>query len=139
MLYFFMINPRILLPFEAAIPHCSETFRTGFHGDSDSANVTKVATGRQQLKRLLGDYDPAAIYNFDDTGLFYKFGSNRTLATGPVSGTKASKERITVGLATNATGTLKLKPVVVTNNRPPDETCRPQNTFAPGQRHQPQE
>ena len=90
-----------------------------FHGESDSADVTKVAIGRQQLKQLLADYDPADIYNFDETGLFYKLGPNRTFATGHVSGTKASKERITVGLATNATVTHKLKPVVVTHVKRP--------------------
>ena len=86
-----------------------------FHGESGSDDVTKVAIGRQQLKQLLANYDPADIYNFDETGLLYKLGPNRTLATGPVSGTKASKERITVGLAMKATGTHKLKPVVVTH------------------------
>ena len=75
---------------------------------SDSADVTKVATGRQQMKQPVADYDPADIYNFDETGLFYKLGPNGTLATCSVSGTEASKERIAVGLATNATGTHKL-------------------------------
>ncbi len=70
-----------------------------YHGESESA-----------------EYDPCDIYNFNETDLLYKLGPNRTLATGTsVSGTKASKERISVGLAANATGIDKLKPVITAN------------------------
>ena len=44
------------------------------------------------------------IFNFDETGLFYKMLPNRTLATGKVSGIKKNKESITIGFFVNAKG-----------------------------------
>ena len=41
---------------------------------------------------------------------------NQTLATKPVKGKKKDKERITVLLCTNATGTDKLKPLVISKS-----------------------
>ena len=49
----------------------------------------------------------------DETGLFYCLLPNSTLATGPVSGKKKQKERITIALCANATGTDKLVPLVI--------------------------
>ncbi|XP_064464099.1 tigger transposable element-derived protein 6-like [Ornithodoros turicata] len=66
--------------------------------------------------RFLGplqDYSPEDIYNIDETALFYRLGPTRTLAANPVSGTKRSKARLTVGLLCNASGTDKCKPVVI--------------------------
>ena len=83
------------------------------HGEADSANPVIVAEGRLQLKEDLKDYNPNDIYNMDETGLFYRLQPNSTLATGPISGKKKQKDRITVTLCTNATGTDKLKPLVI--------------------------
>ena len=49
----------------------------------------------------------------DETGLFFRLEPNKTLATGPVSGTKKCKQRITVALCANADGSHKLKPLVI--------------------------
>ncbi|MEW8693664.1 MAG: hypothetical protein AB2535_21740 [Candidatus Thiodiazotropha endolucinida] len=83
------------------------------HGEADSADPTVVSQGRQQLQEDLAAYDPNNIYNMDETGLFYRLLPNSTLATGPVSGTKKQKDRITVALCSNATGTDKLVPLVI--------------------------
>ena len=81
--------------------------------------MTAVQTGREDLQRVLQDYDPEDIFNLDETGLFYRLGPNYTLETTKVSGTKKSKDRITVALTSNATGTTKLKPFVISKvNRP---------------------
>lgn len=90
-----------------------------YEGEADSADMTAVQTGREDLQRVLQDYDPEDIFNLDETGLFYRLGPNYTLATTKVSGTKKSKDRITVALTSNATGTTKLKPFVISKvNRP---------------------
>ncbi|XP_061191527.1 jerky protein homolog [Saccostrea echinata] len=90
-----------------------------YEGEADSADMNAVQTGRGDLQRVLKDYEPDDIFNLDETGLFYRLGPNYTLATQKVSGTKKSKNRITVALAANATGTTKLKPFVITKvNRP---------------------
>ena len=84
-----------------------------FHGESASADMGAVTTSREQLKRDLENYNPNDIYNIDETGLFYKLKPTSTLATGPVKGEKRSKERITVALCCNATGTDKIRPFVI--------------------------
>ena len=83
------------------------------HGESASADLGAVSTGREQLKIDLANYDPNDIYNIDETGLFYKLKPSATLATGGVKGEKRSKERITVALCCNATGTDKIRPLVI--------------------------
>lgn len=73
----------------------------------------------RHLQHVLRDCDPEDIYNLDETGLFYRYGPNYTLATKTVSGTKTSKDRITVALAANAIGTTKIKPFVITKVQRP--------------------
>ncbi|XP_062578214.1 tigger transposable element-derived protein 6-like [Saccostrea cucullata] len=85
-----------------------------YQGEADSADMTAVQTGREDLQHVLQDYDPEDIFNLDETGLFYRLGPNYTLATKTVSGTKKSKDRITVALATNATGSTKIRAFVIT-------------------------
>ncbi|GET62198.1 tigger transposable element-derived protein 6-like [Rhizophagus irregularis DAOM 181602=DAOM 197198] len=43
---------------------------------------------RAELQELISKYDPNDVFNFDETGLFYRMTPNQTLASGPVSGTK---------------------------------------------------
>ncbi|XP_042148909.1 uncharacterized protein LOC121837369 [Ixodes scapularis] len=68
---------------------------------------------QEKLAEFLAQYSPDDIYNFDETGFFYKLGPSSTLASEPVAGNKRSKERITVGFLCNASGTHKWKPIVV--------------------------
>ena len=84
-----------------------------YEGEADSADMTKVEAGRSELQRVLKGYHPDDIFNLDETGLFYRLGPNYTLATSKVSGTKKSKDRITVALTTNATGSTNIKPFVI--------------------------
>jgi len=64
----------------------------------------------------------------DETGLFYKLGPSGTLATGAVKGKKKFKERITVALFCNASGSDLRKPVVIARARRP---CCFGKTFQP--------
>ena len=83
------------------------------HGEAGSAQATVVQAGREQLREDLRDFSPRDVYNFDETGLFYRLEPNATLATAPVPGKKKSKDRLSVGLCSNADGSDKLKPVVI--------------------------
>ncbi|KAM7302139.1 tigger transposable element-derived protein 6-like [Ixodes scapularis] len=83
------------------------------HGESGSVDTAAVASARKQLAEFLAQYSPDDIYNFDETGFFYKLGPSSTLASEPVAGNKRSKEKITVGFLCNASGTHKWKPIVV--------------------------
>ena len=89
------------------------------HGEADSADPVVVSQGRLQLQEDLAACDPQDIYNMDETGLFYRLLPNSTLATGPVRGKKKQKERITVALCANATGTDKLIPLVIMKSAHP--------------------
>jgi hypothetical protein len=56
-----------------------------------------------------------SIFNLDETALFYKLEPNKTLSIKgeQAIGKKQSKERLTVALCFNASGTEKLKPFVI--------------------------
>ena len=69
-----------------------------------------VEVGRNQY---LAEYELEDIHNFDETGVYFGMTTNTTLATSSVHGGKKYKDRLTIGLCTNATGTNKLKPIVL--------------------------
>lgn len=55
-------------------------------------DTAAVASARKQLAEFLAQYSPDDIYNFDETGFFYKLGPSSTLASEPVAGNKRSRE-----------------------------------------------
>jgi len=83
------------------------------HGEAASAPIQDLETMRENLRQTLKDYDPENIFNCDETGLFWKMKPSRTISNGPVSGTKQSKDRVTVLLTCNSSGTEKLPPLFI--------------------------
>ncbi|KAG0434733.1 Tigger transposable element-derived protein 6 [Dictyocoela muelleri] len=65
------------------------------------------------FKNKLSEYGKENVYNCDETGLFYKLALKKSLVKQAIYGIKGFKDRITVMLACNMTGTKKLKPVVI--------------------------
>ena len=65
------------------------------------------------LKQQVKHYALEDIFNFDETALFYRLQPNKTLASHSVKGDKVNKERLTIALCTNVTGTFKCKAVVI--------------------------
>ena len=84
-------------------------------GESESACLDQVENGRKLLQEIIATFNLENVYNADETGLFFRLGPNRTLATrnDKAKGIKKDKERVTVLLCCNATGTKKLKPFVI--------------------------
>jgi len=84
-------------------------------GESGSVILEHVESGRKRLQELIALFDIENVYNADETGLFFRLGPNKTLATknDKAKGTKKNKERITVLLCCNATGSKKFKPLVI--------------------------
>ena len=84
-------------------------------GKSRSADAIAAANGRSQLSNLLANspYQAADIFNFDETGLLYQAEPRASLSAGAIKGKKASKERLTIALCTNVTGTERFKPFVI--------------------------
>lgn len=74
---------------------------------------TAAESGRVRLRSALRSFSHDDIYNMDQTSLFFKLGSPGILSTRPVPGKKKSKERITIALICNASGTDKRKPIIV--------------------------
>ena len=94
--------------------------RHGIHhriisGESATVDVTTVDEWKKRLPSIIDNYDPNDIYNADETGLFFKALPNRSLVTSKDSckGGKRSKERFTILLCTNMTGTDKLQPLLI--------------------------
>lgn len=73
------------------------------------------------LPSLVKDYDLNDVFNADETGLFFKCLPSRTLAfkNEKCVGGEKSKERITVMLGSNFTGTEKLKLLVIGKSKNP--------------------
>jgi len=75
----------------------------------------KYQRERRNLQDLLKDYEPHNVFNADETALFYKCLPDRTMTfkNEKCHGGKHSKERVTILLATNMSGTEKLKPLII--------------------------
>ncbi|XP_007535410.3 jerky protein homolog [Erinaceus europaeus] len=56
---------------------------------------------------------PEQVYNADQTGLFWRCLPNPSEEGGPLPGLKQSKDRLTVLMCANATGSHKIKPLVI--------------------------
>ena len=89
------------------------------HGEAASAPLDTLPAARAQLQGILAQYDPADVYNADETALFYRMPPDRTLASGPVCGGHSDETRITLLFCVNATGTDRLKPLVIGKARHP--------------------
>ena len=97
------------------------TFRY-IQGEAKSVNLETVDAWKSTiLTKLLEDYEPDCIYNADETGLFWKMQAKRSLIYKAEDGRggKQSKERVTLLLAANMSGTDKLKPLVVNKSKNP--------------------
>jgi hypothetical protein len=90
------------------------------HGEAASAQIN-VESERimEEIREEGKKYDADCIYNFDETGYYWKMKPDRSLTTLEESGRKKDKARITVGLTCNATGTDRLPLWFIgTANRP---------------------
>lgn len=93
-------------------------------GEAASADVKAAENYVEALKEKItaGGYSAKQVLNMDETGLFWKKMSNKTFISRDeksAPGFKAAKDRITVLLAGNAEGDLKLKPLVVYHSENP--------------------
>lgn len=89
------------------------------HGDAASAPIQDLDSMRENLRQTLRDYDPKDIFNCDETGLFWKMKPSRTLSNGSVAGSKQSKDRVTILLTCNSTGTEKMCPLFIHKHENP--------------------
>ena len=83
------------------------------HGEAASAPLKDLETMRENLRQILKEYSPQDIFNCDETGLFWKMKPCRTISNEQTSGKKQSKDRVTILLTCNATGSEKLTPLFI--------------------------
>ena len=95
------------------------SFRS-INGKAKDVNVDTFENWKVNLPLIYDRYEGRKIFNADESGLFFRSLSNKTLASknDRCIGGKLSKERITVLLCANAYGE-KLKPLVVGKSKSP--------------------
>ncbi|CAF4315451.1 unnamed protein product [Rotaria magnacalcarata] len=92
------------------------SFRT-INGESASVDDSTVEEWTQRLSTILDGFNENDVFNAAETGLFYRATPDRSLVLSKEECKcgKKSKERLTVLLCSNLTGTEKLKPVAEVN------------------------
>jgi hypothetical protein len=73
----------------------------------------------EKYRALAATYPPENVLNIDETGLFWKLFPSYIFVTEAGSGGKKSKDRITVALTINATGTDKWEPWIIGKSKDP--------------------
>ncbi|GBC03586.1 hypothetical protein RclHR1_00520038 [Rhizophagus clarus] len=68
----------------------------------------KLIKEREKLQELINNFDLENVFNYDETELYWELEPSKTLSTGPLSEIKKSKNRVTLLLTFNATGSVKL-------------------------------
>ena len=89
-----------------------------------SANKESVGDFKSSLSQLIEDEGPvlSQVYNCDETGLYWKALSSKTLASRKeekAPGYRVSKERVTILACANATGDHKLRLTMVSKAKNP--------------------
>jgi hypothetical protein len=77
-------------------------------GEAASAPLEEIPRYQAELREIIKNYQPENVYNADETGLYWRMEPDKSLASGPISGKKRSKDRVTILLTCNATGDDKL-------------------------------
>ena len=72
-----------------------------------------------RVRQLCTTYEDYNILNMDETGLNWKRTPDRTLVTKSYSGTKKSKDRITIVLTSNVDSSKKFKPWIISKSENP--------------------
>ena len=89
-----------------------------FQGEQASADAEAARNFKLELSRIIdeGGYTPDQIFNADESALYWKKLPSRTYISKNerrASGFKASKQRITVHMCSNLSGSLLIKPMVI--------------------------
>src|SRR6185312_5391277 len=82
-------------------------------GEANSAPLEKLPTYRTELQQVISQFELKDVFNADETALYWKLLPSKTLSSHSVSGVKKMKDRITILLTCNTTGTEKLLPLLI--------------------------
>ena len=66
------------------------------HGKSDDAQMNGIEETLKQIMKKIKLYKLRDIYNMDETDLFYRMASDKTIATYQIEGSKKDKAHMTI-------------------------------------------
>jgi len=91
--------------------------RHKLQGEAAAVNWSEIKEEVERLQRLISTYSLRDVYNADETGLFLQTASDWTIDRTKKAGTKTSATRVSILFCTNATGTDKVRPFMLSTFR----------------------
>ena len=107
---------------------CNVSKCTRLHGEAADVDLDAAEREMHVLRNALASYPASNVFNMDEAGLFYRAIPNRSYLAADEGdsrqvgrGRKAmkAKERVTIILCVNATGSCKMTPVVIGSAKNP--------------------
>jgi len=97
------------------------------HGEASDVDINAAEKPMNDLREKLRDFKPENIFNMDETGLFFRALPNRSYVLNDVDsrqfrrGSKSltAKDRVTLVLCVNSTGTCKIAPLMIGSSKEP--------------------
>ena len=97
------------------------------HGEASDVDISAAEKPMNELRNKLRDYKPENVFNMDETGLFFRALPNRSYVLSDVDsrqyrrGSKSltAKDRVTLVMCVNATGTCKIDPLMIGSSKEP--------------------
>lgn len=89
------------------------------HGEAASADLDGVKLAHENIRLIVSGYARDDIFNQDETGMFWWQLPSPTLATGNRAGRKKDKQRVTLSLTCNASGSDKHERFVICKTKRP--------------------
>ena len=86
---------------------------------SSAPSQEEIEQERLKLWQIIMNWELDDVFNCDESALYWSREPSRVLAQSRLSGKKLSKERVTIFLATNATGSEKLPLVFINKSKSP--------------------
>ena len=108
----------------ARFKQCCQIHCIKISGEAASADIEATRVFTAEFKKIFEDNGcpPDCVFNMDETGLYWiklPSGTYISREEKSASGFKASKDQLTMLLGGNASGTLKLKPLLVYHSETP--------------------
>lgn len=89
------------------------------HGESGSVNQLLIQNALPHIRDVIDEYNPEDVYNMDETGLFFRLQPDRSLATYAIQGQKKDKERISIVICANESGTDRIPLTIIGHYKNP--------------------
>jgi hypothetical protein len=83
------------------------------HGEISSVDIPSARAAAETLRATLAAYRPEDVYNMDEAAFFYRALRRRSLCVNYAPALKQTKERVTIVVAANASGSHKLPIMVI--------------------------